>query len=98
MHILVLIFLPFLVFFHMKKTKKAIICLLLQITLVGWIPVSIWAFIASHQEQKERSANSDKKSKSDKKSESKGKDTQTSKNKTENTKNKSSETNEKGNS
>ncbi|MEP3245160.1 MAG: YqaE/Pmp3 family membrane protein [Sneathiella sp.] len=53
MHILILIFLPFLVFFHLKKTTEAIICLLLQIMLIGWIPASIWAFIVVRKNEKD---------------------------------------------
>ena len=36
--------LPWLTFFTMGKPLQGILCLLLQITLIGWIPATIWAF------------------------------------------------------
>ena len=35
---------PWLTFFTMGKPLQGIVCLLLQITLIGWIPATIWAF------------------------------------------------------
>jgi uncharacterized membrane protein YqaE (UPF0057 family) len=35
---------PWLTFFTMGKPLQGILCLLLQITLIGWIPATIWAF------------------------------------------------------
>ncbi|MDA3967928.1 MULTISPECIES: YqaE/Pmp3 family membrane protein [Helicobacter] len=37
------IFIPFLSFFFMGKPFQGILCLLLQITLIGWLPASLWA-------------------------------------------------------
>jgi uncharacterized membrane protein YqaE (UPF0057 family) len=34
---------PWFVFFTMGKPIQGIICLILQITLIGWIPAAIWA-------------------------------------------------------
>lgn len=41
--LLIAIFLPFLSFFLIKKPVAGIICLILQLTLIGWIPAAIWA-------------------------------------------------------
>jgi len=35
---------PWLTFFTMGKPLQGILCLLLQITLIGWIRATIWAF------------------------------------------------------
>ena len=46
MRYIIALFLPWLVFFTMGKVGQGILCLLLQITVVGWLPATIWAFIA----------------------------------------------------
>lgn len=46
MRYLVALFLPWLSFFTMGKVGQGILCLILQITLVGWLPATIWAFIS----------------------------------------------------
>ena len=38
--------LPFLLFFTIGRPIAGIICLILQITLIGWIPAAIWAVYA----------------------------------------------------
>ena len=38
---------PWLTFFTMGKPLQGILCLLLQITLIGWIPATIWAFAST---------------------------------------------------
>lgn len=43
------IFLPFVVFFTIGKPFQGIICLILQITLIGWIPAALWAVYALSQ-------------------------------------------------
>jgi uncharacterized membrane protein YqaE (UPF0057 family) len=40
------LFLPWLVFFTMGEVLSGIICLILQITVIGWLPATIWAFFA----------------------------------------------------
>lgn len=40
------IFIPFLAFFFMGKPFQGILCLILQITLIGWLPAMIWALVA----------------------------------------------------
>ena len=37
------ILLPWLQFFTIGKPISGIICLILQLTLIGWIPAAIWA-------------------------------------------------------
>jgi len=40
---LIAILLPWLSFFLRGKILTGIVCLLLQITLIGWLPAAIWA-------------------------------------------------------
>lgn len=49
MRLLIAIFIPWLVFFTIKRPIAGIICLLLQITLIGWIPAVVWAVYALGQ-------------------------------------------------
>lgn len=49
MRLILAIFLPFVVFFTIGKPFQGIFCLLLQITLIGWIPAAIWAVYALSQ-------------------------------------------------
>ena len=49
MRLLLAIFLPFLVFFTIGRPLAGIICLILQLTLVGWIPAALWAVYALSQ-------------------------------------------------
>ncbi|RIY41048.1 YqaE/Pmp3 family membrane protein [Neopusillimonas maritima] len=49
MRLLIAIFLPFLVFFTIGRPIAGIICLILQITLIGWIPAALWAVYALSQ-------------------------------------------------
>lgn len=46
MRILLVIFLPWLNFFTIGRPVAGVICLLLQITMVGWIPATIWSLVA----------------------------------------------------
>lgn len=48
---LIAIFFPFLSFLLRGKIITSIICLILQITLVGWIPAAIWAVISLQNER-----------------------------------------------
>jgi uncharacterized membrane protein YqaE (UPF0057 family) len=43
---LIAIFFPFLSFFLRGRILTSIICLILQITLIGWIPAATWALIS----------------------------------------------------
>jgi uncharacterized membrane protein YqaE (UPF0057 family) len=49
MRLLLAIFLPFLVFFTIGRPIAGIICLILQVTVLGWIPAAIWAVYSLSQ-------------------------------------------------
>lgn len=49
MRLLLAIFLPFLAFFTIGRPIAGIICLILQLTLIGWIPAALWAVYALSQ-------------------------------------------------
>lgn len=49
MRLFLAIFLPFSVFFTIGRPFAGIICLILQITLIGWVPAAIWAVYALSQ-------------------------------------------------
>jgi uncharacterized membrane protein YqaE (UPF0057 family) len=49
MRLFIALFIPWLVFFTIKRPIAGIICLVLQITLIGWIPATIWAVYALSQ-------------------------------------------------
>ncbi len=54
MRLLLAIFLPFVVFFTIGRPIAGIICLILQVTLIGWIPAAIWAVYALSQYKTDR--------------------------------------------
>jgi uncharacterized membrane protein YqaE (UPF0057 family) len=43
MRLLLAIFLPSLLFFTIGRPLAGVMCLVLQITLIGWIPAALWA-------------------------------------------------------
>lgn len=49
MRLLLAIFLPFFVFFTIGRPIAGIICLILQVTLIGWLPAAIWAVYSLSQ-------------------------------------------------
>ena len=49
MRLLIAFILPWLTFFTIGRPIAGIICLILQITLIGWIPATIWAAYALSQ-------------------------------------------------
>ncbi len=49
MRLILAIFLPWLQFFTIGKPIAGIICLVLQITLIGWIPAIIWSVYSLSQ-------------------------------------------------
>ncbi|NQD72117.1 YqaE/Pmp3 family membrane protein [Sphingobacterium shayense] len=51
--ILIAVLLPWLSFFFRGKILSGILCLILQITLIGWLPAAIWA-VASRVDGKNR--------------------------------------------
>lgn len=59
MRLLIAFLLPWVTFFTIGRPLTGIFCLVLQITLLGWIPATIWAVYALSQyktEQKIREA------------------------------------------
>lgn len=49
MRLLIALIFPWLTFFTIGRPIAGIICLVLQITLVGWLPATIWAVYALSQ-------------------------------------------------
>jgi uncharacterized membrane protein YqaE (UPF0057 family) len=49
MRLLIALLLPWLAFFTIGRPIAGIACLILQITLIGWIPAAIWAAYAVSQ-------------------------------------------------
>lgn len=49
MRLLLAIFLPFVTFFTIGRPISGLVCLILQITIIGWIPAAIWAVYALGQ-------------------------------------------------
>jgi uncharacterized membrane protein YqaE (UPF0057 family) len=43
MRLLLAIVFPFVAFFTIGRPISGIICLILQVTVIGWIPAAIWA-------------------------------------------------------
>lgn len=54
MRLIVAILLPWLLFFTIGRPFAGIICLILQITVLGWIPAAIWAAYALSQYETDR--------------------------------------------
>jgi uncharacterized membrane protein YqaE (UPF0057 family) len=46
MRYLIALLLPWLAFFTMGMPISGVICLVLQLTVIGWLPATIWAFFA----------------------------------------------------
>ena len=57
MRILIAIFIPFFLFFTIGRPIAGIICLILQLTLVGWIPAAIWAVYSLSQYNTDKKIN-----------------------------------------
>ncbi len=49
MRFLIALILPWLTFFTIGRPIAGVICLLLQLTLLGWLPATIWAVYALSQ-------------------------------------------------
>ncbi|MBD8562860.1 YqaE/Pmp3 family membrane protein [Oxalobacteraceae sp. CFBP 8763] len=49
MRLLIALVLPWLTFFTIGRPIAGVICLILQITLVGWLPAAIWAVYALNE-------------------------------------------------
>ena len=51
---LIAILLPFLSFILRGKILTGILCFILQITILGWIPAAIWAALSLQNERAEK--------------------------------------------
>lgn len=51
---LLAIVLPFLSFMIRGKVLTGILCLILQITLIGWLPAAIWAVLSLNNERADK--------------------------------------------
>ena len=49
MRLIIAILLPWLTFFTIGRPLAGILCLILQITVIGWLPAAIWAVYALSQ-------------------------------------------------
>ena len=49
MRLLIAFIFPWVTFFTIGRPIAGVICLMLQITLIGWIPATIWAVYALSQ-------------------------------------------------
>lgn len=49
MRLIIAFFLPWLTFFTIGRPLAGIVCLVLQVTVIGWIPAAIWAVYALSQ-------------------------------------------------
>jgi uncharacterized membrane protein YqaE (UPF0057 family) len=49
MRLIIALFLPWLTFFTIGRPGAGILCLILQVTLIGWLPAAIWAVYALSQ-------------------------------------------------
>ena len=49
MRLLLALLLPWVTFFTIGRPFAGVICLILQLTLIGWIPATIWAVYALSQ-------------------------------------------------
>jgi uncharacterized membrane protein YqaE (UPF0057 family) len=54
MRLIIAILLPWLLFFTIGRPLAGIACLILQITVIGWLPGAIWAVYALSQWDTER--------------------------------------------
>lgn len=43
MRLIIAILLPWLLFFTIGRPLAGIICIVLQLTLIGWVPAAIWS-------------------------------------------------------
>lgn len=54
MRLIIALLLPWLTFFTIGRPLAGFICLLLQVTLIGWLPAAIWAVYALSQYKTDR--------------------------------------------
>ena len=46
MRFLLALFCPFSLFFTIRRPTAGVLCLLLELTVIGWIPAALWALYA----------------------------------------------------
>ena len=49
MRLLIALFVPWLTFFTIGRPVAGLMCLFLQLTVIGWLPATIWAVYALSQ-------------------------------------------------
>ncbi|MGO9418183.1 YqaE/Pmp3 family membrane protein [Roseiarcus sp.] len=49
MRLIIALILPWLTFFTIGRPLSGLVCLILQVTLIGWLPAAIWAVYALSQ-------------------------------------------------
>jgi uncharacterized membrane protein YqaE (UPF0057 family) len=49
LRLVIAFFVPWLTFFTIGRPMAGIVCLILQVTLIGWLPATIWAVYALSQ-------------------------------------------------
>lgn len=49
MRLIIALILPWLTFFTIGRPIAGVICLIMQITLIGWVPATIWAVYSLSQ-------------------------------------------------
>ena len=54
MRLLIALILPWLLFFTIGRPIAGIVCVILQVTLIGWIPAAIWAVYSLSQFKTDR--------------------------------------------
>lgn len=54
MRLLAAFFIPWFTFFTIGRPVAAMVCLFLQITLIGWLPATIWAVYALSQHKTDK--------------------------------------------
>lgn len=54
MRLIIALVLPWLLFFTIGRPVAGIICLILHLTILGWVPAAIWAVYALNQYETER--------------------------------------------
>lgn len=54
MRFVIALFLPFHIFITIDRPVAGVLCLLLQFTLVGWLPAALWALFSTGAYESER--------------------------------------------
>lgn len=60
MRLFLAIFLPFLSFFTINRPIAGLVCFILQITILGWVPAALWAVYSLSQYNTEKKIDSQK--------------------------------------